>query len=142
MGLIWLALGAIAVWALIRLGRQTEGPGRGEWRIAATIFAAVLIGAGVLLIARGAWLPGVAMTGAGLWLTLGSRIRTVIRRPERLSDAEARALLGVGPSADEVQINAAWRRLMARAHPDQGGSEGLAAQLNAARDRLLKSAKS
>ena len=33
---------------------------------------------------------------------------------------------------------AAWRRLMARVHPDQGGAEGLAAKLNAARDRLLK----
>jgi len=27
---------------------------------------------------------------------------------------------------------------MLRAHPDQGGSTGLAAQLNAARDRLLR----
>jgi len=27
---------------------------------------------------------------------------------------------------------------MARAHPDQGGTEGLAARVNAARDRLLK----
>lgn len=142
MGLIWLALAAITVWALIRLGRQTEGPGRGQWRIAATIFGAVLIGASVLLVARGAWVVGLAMAAAGLWLTLGSRIRTVVRRPERLSDAEARALLGVGPSAGEVEINAAWRRLMARAHPDQGGTEGLAAQLNAARDRLLKSSRS
>ncbi len=27
---------------------------------------------------------------------------------------------------------------MARAHPDQGGTEGLATRVNAARDRLLK----
>jgi curved DNA-binding protein CbpA len=44
----------------------------------------------------------------------------------------------VGETADRAEIHAAYRRLMQRAHPDRGGSAGLAAQLNAARDRLLK----
>ena len=52
--------------------------------------------------------------------------------------AEARSILGVSQDASPQTINAAWRRLMARAHPDQGGTEGLAARVNAARDRLLK----
>ena len=51
---------------------------------------------------------------------------------------EARSILGVGAEANAVEIEAAYRRLMLRAHPDHGGSTGLAAQLNAARDRLLK----
>jgi curved DNA-binding protein CbpA len=39
-------------------------------------------------------------------------------------------------SADE--INAAWKRLMRTAHPDAGGSDDLAARINAARDEGLK----
>lgn len=146
MGLIWLALGAIAVWALIRLGRETERAGRRHWRVAATLLSAVLIAGGVLAGARGGWLLSAGLTGAGLWLSMGARIpgveRSGPRRPaasaEPLSVAEARAILGVSKTADAVEINAAWRRLMGRAHPDQGGTEGLAAQLNAARDRLLQ----
>jgi len=71
-----------------------------------------------------------------------SRIRPVaVRRApstERLTEAEARAILGVPADASPEVVQAAWRRLMARAHPDQGGTEGLAARVNAARDRLLK----
>ena len=126
MGLIWLALAGIAVWALARLGRQTEGPRRGHWRVAATLLSAVLLAGGALAASRGAW------------LVLSSRIRQVAARPEAMSDAEARSVLGVGADATSEQIQAAWRRLMTRAHPDQGGSEGLASRLNAARDRLRK----
>ena len=82
------------------------------------------------------------MAGAGLWLAVQSRVRTVPPRApvaERLSEAEARAILGVSADATPQEVQAAWRRLMARAHPDQGGTEGLAARVNAARDRLLKS---
>lgn len=142
MNLAWLALAAVAVWALIRLGRQTERDsgrrGRAHWRVAATLFASVLIGCGVLLAFRSAWLPAVGLIGAGLWLTFASRHRPLPSRGEGLTDAEARALLGVPADATPAQINAAWKRLMGRAHPDQGGTEGLASRLNAARDRLLR----
>ncbi|MFA4950977.1 J domain-containing protein [Brevundimonas sp.] len=141
MSLAWLALAAVAVWALIRLGRQTERDsgrrGRAHWRVAATLFAAVMIGCGVLLAFRSAWLPAVGLIGAGLWLTFASRHRPLPSRGEAMTDAEARSLLGVAADATPAQINAAWKRLMGRAHPDQGGTEGLASRLNAARDRLL-----
>ena len=51
--------------------------------------------------------------------------------------AEARAMLGVSDSAGREEIEAAYRRLMKRVHPDHGGAPGLAIQLNAARARLL-----
>ena len=139
MGLIWLIVGGIALWALVRLGRQTEGPGRGQWRVSATIIAAACLGGGVLALARGSWFLGGALMAVGRYFALSSRIRTVVRSVEPgMSRKEARDTLGVTVDATAEQINAAWKRQMARAHPDQGGTQGLAARLNAARDRLLK----
>lgn len=57
-----------------------------------------------------------------------------------MSPADARAILGVGPEAGVKEIDAAYRRLMRSVHPDAGGTAGLAAQLNAARD-VLKAGK-
>ena len=54
-----------------------------------------------------------------------------------LNEDEARAVLGVGPDATREEIVAAHRRLMQRVHPDRGGSDYLAAKLNAAKDLLL-----
>ena len=50
---------------------------------------------------------------------------------------EAYALLGLPSDADRDAIVAAHRRLIARNHPDQGGTQALAARLNVARDLLL-----
>lgn len=143
MTLIGLALAAVALWALIQLGRRRDGKGQGDWRIASAILSAVCLAGAVIAAGRGGWLVAAALTAAGLYLSLASRPRWP-RRPRAeagsssLSEAEARTLLGVGPEAGRAEIEAAYRRLMARAHPDAGGSEGLAQSLNAARDRLLK----
>lgn len=139
MGLMWPILGAIVLWALVRLGRQTERPGRGQWRVSATLIAAACLGGGALALARGSWMVGGALIAVGLYFALSSRMRAVVRSVEPgMSRKEARDTLGVPADATTEQINAAWKRLMARAHPDQGGTQGLAARLNAARDRLLK----
>jgi hypothetical protein len=69
-----------------------------------------------------------------LWRWLAPKLRGV---PEV---ARARNLLGVPAGAGRDEILAAHRRLVAKVHPDAGGSEGLAAEINAARDLLLKSA--
>ena len=55
--------------------------------------------------------------------------------------AEARKLLGVGEGASADDIRAAHRQLIAKVHPDAGGSAGLATQVNAARDALIAELK-
>lgn len=136
MALIGLVLAAIAVWALVRLGRQTERRGRAHWRVTATFLGSVLLAGGALAAFRGSWLAAGALAAAGLYLAWSSRVRPIVRA-EPISEVEARAVLGVSADATEADIRAAWKRAMARAHPDQGGTVGLATRVNAARDRLL-----
>ncbi len=50
---------------------------------------------------------------------------------------EALSVLGLNAGADADAITAAHRRMIAKAHPDQGGSDYLAAKVNEARDVLL-----
>jgi len=142
MLLIGLGLTAVALWVLVRLGKQTEKARRGHWRISATLLGGALFAGSVLAMARGSYIWAAALFAAGLYLVLQSRIRAVpAKQPKpsgpQMSKAEARAILGVNSSATREEIQTAWKRLMARTHPDQGGSEGLAARVNAARDRLL-----
>jgi DnaJ homolog subfamily C member 19 len=50
---------------------------------------------------------------------------------------EARALLGVSEDDDAETVRATHRRLIARVHPDSGGTPELARRTNEARDVLL-----
>ena len=55
-----------------------------------------------------------------------------------ISAAQALEILGLAEGANAEQVQAAYQRLMKRVHPDVGGSNYFAKQLNAARDALLK----
>lgn len=69
------------------------------------------------------------------WLWWRRRAVRAARKPMPAQDA--RRLLGVADDASLADIRAAHRRLIAKVHPDAGGSAELAERVNAARDTLV-----
>ena len=65
------------------------------------------------------------------------RSRAVRASSRTMPVTDARRLLGVGEGASLADIRAAHRRLIAKVHPDAGGSVELANRVNAARDTLV-----
>ncbi len=143
MILLALALLLAGAWIGARgmrgLGRSARGLVTGPWRPGAAVLGGLIGFAGLALLARGEWAPGAVMIAAGALAAVGARKRRPAApaavRPGR---REAAALLGVAEDASPAEVEAAHRRLIRTVHPDAGGTAGLAAQLNAARETLLR----
>ena len=138
--MLYLAIGCAALAMFVWLGRGKPILKRREWRFLAGAFAIACFAAAAYVGLRGGWGKSIVLVVVGLWLLMSTR-RTVIAPPpprERMGETEARSILGVSADASQAEIKEAYARLMRMAHPDKGGTSGLAAQLNAARDRLLK----
>jgi hypothetical protein len=158
-----LGLAVVAALGLLWLWMRSAIIRRGGWRLGAGLSAVALVVIGGAIAIRGEWYVGLPMVIGGLVSAAAGRMnrgrpadareappqsrgpyrqgpppRYPPSRRETMSVADACAILGVAPGASTAQIRAAYTRLMQRAHPDKGGTTGLAAQLNAARDRLLK----
>jgi hypothetical protein len=110
-------------------------------KIKAAQIVPIVVGiAGLLLIVKGAPIPGIIATCiAAAWyrgLTLRLFGKRNIQTPEyRLRDA--RSLLGASIHDDADIIRARHRKLIAASHPDVGGNKDRASALNEARDLLL-----
>ncbi|TAJ70501.1 MAG: molecular chaperone DnaJ [Phenylobacterium sp.] len=139
--MLYLALGGVLLVGYLWLtGGKAPILKRREWRVLTAAMALAAFTAAVFVGVRGSWGSTIVLTVIGLWLAASSRKTTSAGAPPtvaRMGDAEARRILGVGPDATRDEIQAAYTRLMRAVHPDKGGTAGLAAQLNAARDRLL-----
>lgn len=139
----FLVLGAVLLAILVGVGRASAGRVK-PLRLAWALVAALCAGLAVFVGLRGQWMISVGLVALSMWLGAGARPQTPgggagpMRSPhDAMTVEQARLILGVAPGAAREDIEAAYRRMIRRAHPDAGGSSGLAAQVNAARERLL-----
>ncbi|MBJ7445176.1 MAG: DnaJ domain-containing protein [Sphingobium sp.] len=136
MGWLALLLAGLAGW-LIWTGRLQRMSAKDGMALGVALVGAVLAAKGKPVIGA-PLLIGAAMFFVGRGKLRGKG-KTAAPKPLPPQDiAQARALLGVAADADADMIRAAHRRLIASVHPDKGGTEALAAQINAARDLLLR----
>jgi hypothetical protein len=102
----------------------------------------ILLGiGGAFLAARGNLLIGVGAIGVAItwyrgltWRLFGTRAK----QSEQYDLDKARFLLGVSRFDDAERVRARHRTLIAQNHPDKGGSDERARELNEAKDRLLR----
>ncbi len=118
------------------------------WRPASGLGAVAMLILAFVLGVREDWLPAAAFALMSAGMAIGARKRRAATSAGgegesapgtsagEMSERDARAMLGVDDQASPEEIEAAYRRLIRRVHPDLGGAAGLAAQLNAARTRL------
>ncbi|MDA7968971.1 MAG: DnaJ domain-containing protein [Gammaproteobacteria bacterium] len=92
----------------------------------------------------GAALPWLnrAMTALQAWRFFSGARKTAGggapgKNPGAMDAAEAYEVLGLSPGASDSEIIEAHRKLMAKIHPDRGGSDYLAARINRAKEVLL-----
>ncbi|PJG48117.1 molecular chaperone DnaJ [Sphingobium sp. LB126] len=139
MGLLALALVGLAAW-LIWTGRLQRMSARDGMALGTALVGAIMAAKGKPLIGApllvGATLFFFAKSQPGRKRSGPGKPAPQPLSPQAVIDA--RELLGVGPDADAHAVRAAHRRLIASVHPDKGGTEALAAQINAARDLLIK----
>jgi hypothetical protein len=140
---LYIALGCAVLALLAWASKGRPILKRREWRLVSGALAVAAFAGAAYVGVRGEWGRGIVLVVLGLWLASTVRMTGFApRRPaptaRQIGEAEARSILGVGVEATDQEIQAAYSRLMRMAHPDKGGTDGLAAQLNAARDRLLR----
>jgi hypothetical protein len=126
-GFVFLIAAAALLWAWAtgRLKNFTYEDG-----VASALFLL-----GLRLLTTGTLLPGaLLMGGALLW---AAHRRRQMLGPKPMPVEDARRLLGVTETASLEDIRTAHRRLIARVHPDIGGSAELAERVNVARDTLV-----
>jgi hypothetical protein len=138
--IFYLLLGGVVL-LFVLSGRATRVLKGDGWRIGAGVTALMAFAGAAYAGVRSEWPVSIVLLVIGAWSATTARQRPVATKAKRTeggpSLTEARAILGVGPQASKAEIQAAYSRLIRMAHPDKGGTAGLAAQLNAARDRLL-----
>jgi len=146
-----IAAGA-AVWLLLRIvrGNAPGGAGRNDVIFKGVAFLALIA---VMLAAK--WWPLAFMTMLAAGAVMGIELwrANEIRQDERTSTPivpvkavmkkeEAASILGVDIEATAEEIRTAHKKLIAQLHPDKGGTDYLAAQINDARAILIKETES
>ncbi len=151
MPLLITLLAAFGAVALLEMGIRKRGATVPQ--LSSLLTLSVLLGiAGVILLFRGGFMVGIpALAAAGVAYYRYGQLKRLIQPPPAkpetakmargnggdMDRTQALAVLGLPETASDADIAAAHRRLIAGLHPDHGGSDFLAAQINEARDVLL-----
>ena len=147
----FLAVGLISLLALLLLASLAARLSVRHLRLLALVTLFIILGAGLVVLALAGRYGLAAPLGfIMMWLL---RLWRVTRgsdnagKAESAADgkagtqpmtvAEARDVLGVDAAASREEIETAYRDLIVKNHPDHGGTDWIAAQLNQARDILL-----
>lgn len=96
---------------------------------------------GTMIAVRGGWIIGVPaiIIGVTWYRGLSSRLfGPSAEQTDEFALSKARGLLGVSAQDDADRIRHCHRQLISENHPDRGGNESRAAELNKARDILLE----
>jgi len=155
--LIAALIATIYLWAWLKSRYQQQGR---PFAIKASLVACALLLVGLAAIGKVHWLGALLASGlAGLRFLLPIVFKSLplfapfLKRASAeqanansnpntgnnsdMTKNEAFAVLGLDSSATEEDIVMAHRRLIQKLHPDTGGNEYLATQLNLAKDVLL-----
>lgn len=141
-----LALGIVSGGVLAAYGKKILQ--NKAWRPGAAGLSLISLLAGVLMLARAAFGEAALFLALAAGFGAAARSKRATSKPAAaepsaplvpalMDRAQAAAILGVSRDADAEAVQAAYLRLIQLAHPDKGGTSGLAAQLNAARETLL-----
>ena len=140
LGIMLLLVGILLIMLVTRMTAR-------NLKLTALAFIFILAATAVIIFAIAGRYGLAAPAGAlALWgmraYLLARQIRATAAPPaqpgkQAMSRAEALDILGLeeGASADEIET--AYKALIVKNHPDQGGTDWLAARLNEARDILL-----
>ena len=147
----FLALGLVSLLALLLVASLAARLSARHLRLLVLVTLFIILGTGLVVLALAGRYGLAAPLGfIMMWLL---RLWRVTRESDNagkakraagdkastqpMTVAEARDVLGVDAAASREEIETAYRDLIVKNHPDHGGTDWIAAQLNQARDILL-----
>ena len=141
--MLWVVVVASLVLLGVAARRAPSRPARIAWLVAlaslVSVLAAVRLGPRVLSVAAPTlgWMVWRWLQAHAASKDSGRAYRGP-SRPGKMSREEALRVLGLSEGASDEAITNAYRNLIKKVHPDHGGSDLLAQQVNEAK-RVLES---